>query len=134
MARHTIYLPGHVLGRLDSPDNLSGRIAVILDRYFETLRRTRIEQRFTEPELDLMTEACMSWLAEPAATVFGGVALELEDSRADGLAGKWGVDLDALLAKVGTLGPADDVALVEAIETRRRRPAHGPGFETNGEA
>jgi hypothetical protein len=101
---------------------LSTRIAVVADRHAELCRRARITRLFTTPELDAIRDATRSWLPEPAATIFGGVALELEDAADDGLGEKWGIDLPALLAKVRALGLAEQVALVDWIERQRTTP------------
>jgi hypothetical protein len=113
--RKNVYFPDHILEKLRCDDSLSGRVTEIIDRYFEMVRRTRIEKRFSKAEMNLMRDACLSWLPEPAATVFGGVALEVEDSLPDGLDKKWGVDAHALIAKLNGLGPGEEVALVEAV-------------------
>lgn len=118
--RKNIYLPDHLLALVQGHGSLSGRISTIVDRYHEILRRTRIERRFTEVEFNAIRDACQSWLAEPAAALFGGVALEIEDSLADGLAEKWDVDAAALLDKLKALTPGEEVALVESIEGWRR--------------
>ena len=56
------------------------------------------------------------WLAEPAATIAGGLAMEFADSLPDGVAEKWEIDPTALLAKLRALSYADDLALVAGIE------------------
>ena len=82
-------------------------------------RRTRIERKFSDAERNAILDATISWLVDPAAAVFGGVAMEIEDAIPDGLAEKWGVDVGALLEKLRNLTPGDEVALVEWIETQR---------------
>lgn len=118
-SRKNVYMPGPILDRLADRGGLSGAIVTIVDRYFEMIRRTRIERRFSEAEINLMRDACISWLPEPAAAVFGGVALEVEDGLADGLAEKWGVDAEALLTKLKALTPGEEVALVELVAPPR---------------
>lgn len=118
--RKNVYFPDHILEKLKGDDSLSGRVTEIIDRYFEMVRRTRIEKQFSEAELNLMRDACISWLPEPAATVFGGVALEVEDSLPDGLDKKWNVAAKTLLAKLAALTPGEEVALVEAVVDGRR--------------
>jgi hypothetical protein len=109
--RQNIYLPDHLRDYVSGHPSLSGRIATILDRYQEMLRRTRIERRFTDAEMQAMRTACAGWIAEPAAAVFGGVALEVED------AGDIGIDAQSLLIKLQSLTPGEEVALVEYLQT-----------------
>lgn len=113
--RKNIYLPAHILASLQGHGSLSGRITTVLDRYHEMVRRTRIERKFTAGEISLMRDACNGWLPEPAAALFGGVALEVEDAAGDGLAEKWGVDAKSLLKKLEALTPGEEVALVDLI-------------------
>jgi len=117
--RKNVYLPDRILDALSGHGSLSGRITTILDRYHEMVRRTRIHQKFSERELGLMRAACNGWHAEPAAAVFGGVALEVEDALPDGLADEWEVDAAALLQKLRALSPGEEIALVEAVAAQR---------------
>lgn len=117
--RKNIYLPDHILDRLAKrgpDDSLSGSITTILDRYFEIMRRTKPWTKFSEAEIGIMRDACMSWLPDPATTIFGGIAMEVEDSIPDGLEKKWNVDVKALLAKLADLSPAEEVALVDYLK------------------
>lgn len=114
--RQNIYLPDHLRDAVSGYPSLSGRVSTVLDRYHEALRRTRIADRFTSHELDTIYDACVFWSAEPAATVFGGVELELIDMG--------GVSAE-LMTKVQALTPFEQVALVEWIETQRRRGGVG---------
>lgn len=120
--RKNVYFPDDILVLLQGKGSLSGRVTTIIDRYHEMVRRTRIERHFSQAEMACVLDACMNWLAEPAPTVFGGAALEVEDSLADGIAEKWGVDGGALLSKLKALTPGQEVALVEAIEAAKRTP------------
>lgn len=108
--RQNIYLPDHLRDYVADAPSLSGRISTIIDRYREALRRTRVEERFTADELFHIKRACWSWLAEPAATIFDGVAMELEDE---------GEAPAALIAKVRALSPFEQIALVEWLERER---------------
>lgn len=117
--RKNIYLPDHILERLAKrgPDtSLSGSICSILDRYFEIMRRTKPWTKFSEAEIGIMRDACMSWLPDPASTIFGGIALEIEDSIPDGLDRKWNVDTKDLTTKLKTLSPTEEVALVDFLK------------------
>ena len=108
--RQNIYLPAHIRDYVADAPSLSGRISTIIDRYGEALRRTKVERKFTEAELFHIKRACWSWLADPAATIFDGVAIELDD---EGIAPK------VLIDKVRSLSPFEQVALVEWIESCR---------------
>jgi hypothetical protein len=108
--RQNIYLPDHLRDLVSGYPSLSGRIATIIDRYHEALRRTRIERRFTADELAHIRRACWSWLAEPAATIFDGAAMELEDE---------GEAPAELIAKLRALTPFEQVALVEWLEREK---------------
>lgn len=114
MARKsTIYLGDRaeaVLGR----GPLSSAINRVADRYYEIVRRSRID--LSPGELDAVRDALNGWLAEPAATIAGGPALEVEDALPDGLAERHGIDGPALVAKLRALTYAQEVALVDAVE------------------
>lgn len=97
--------------------SLSGEINKDIDRYHEVIRRHRgVEAQFSEAELNALRDVCNGWIAEPAATISGGLAMELEDSLPDGVAGKWEIDAPALLAKLRAMPYADELALVAGIE------------------
>lgn len=96
---------------------LSGEINKFVDRYAETVRRHRgVEKQFSESEMNAMRDVANGWWAEPAATIDGGLALNLEDSMPDGIGEKWGIDAPALVAKLRALPYADQLALVAGIE------------------
>lgn len=110
--RQNIYLPDHLRDYVADAPSLSGRISTIIDRYREALRRTRVEQQFSAEDLHHIRRACNGWLADPAATIFDGVAMELEDE---------GVAPRELLDKVRALSPFEQVALVEWLERERAK-------------
>lgn len=122
MAKRTsTYLSDRTVDILDAAmgdtGSLSGEINKFVDRYAETVRRHRgVEKRFSEEELNALRDVANGWIAEPAATIAGGLAIELEDSLPDGIAAKWEIDADALLAKLRALPYADELALVAGIE------------------
>lgn len=99
---------------LGGGDSLSGTINRLADRYYEIVRRSRID--LSPGELDAVRDALNGWLAEPAATIAGGPALEVEDALPDGLAERHGIDGPALVAKLRGLTYAQEVALVDAVE------------------
>lgn len=109
--RQNIYLPDHLRDYVADAPSLSGRISTIIDRYREALRRTRVEQKFTADELTHIKRACWSWWIEPAATIFDGIAMELEDE---------GVAPPDLIAKVRSLSAWEQIALAEWIEAQKK--------------
>lgn len=109
--RATIYLTDRAEAVLGT-GSLSGTVNRIADRYYEIVRRSRPD--LTPAELDAVRDACSGWLAEPAATIAGGVALEVQDALDDGLAER--VDGAALVAKLSALTYAQEVALVDSVE------------------
>lgn len=122
MAKRTsTYLSDRTVDILDAAmgdtGSLSGEINKFVDRYAETIRRHRgVEKQFSEAELNALRDVANGWIAEPAATIAGGLAMELEDSMPDGIAEKWEIDADALIAKLRALPYADQLALVAGIE------------------
>lgn len=123
MAKRTsTYLSDRTVDILDAAmgdvGSLSGEINKSIDRYHEVIRRHRpaAEAQFSEAELMALRDVANGWLAEPAATIAGGLALELSDSLPDGIAEKWGIDAPALIAKLNNMPYADQLALVASIE------------------
>ncbi len=122
MAKRTsTYLSDRTVDILDAAigdtGSLSGEINKFVDRYAEVIRRHRgVEKQFSEAEMNALRDVANGWIAEPAATIEGGLAMELEDSLPDGIAEKWEIDADALLAKLRALPYADQLALVAGIE------------------
>lgn len=119
--RATIYLTDRAEAVL-AGDSLSGSINRIADRYYEVMRRSRID--LTPAETAAVRDALNGWLAEPAATIAGGPALEVEDALPDGLAEKWNIDGPALVGKLRALTFAQEVALVDATEQYWRAQGH----------
>lgn len=122
MAKRTsTYLSDHSVGILDAAmgdvGSLSGEINKSIDRYNEVIRRHRgVESQFSEAELNALRDVANGWMAEPAATIAGGLAMELADSLPNGIAEKWEIDAPALLTKLRALPYADELALVAGIE------------------
>lgn len=112
--RTTIYLTDRAEAVLAGGESLSGSINRIADRYYEIIRRSRID--LSDAELAAVRDALNGWLAEPAATIAGGPALEVADALDDGLAERHGIDGRALLAKLRGLTYAQEVALVDSVE------------------
>ena len=122
MAKRTsTYLSDRTVDILDAAmgdtGSLSGEINKFVDRYAEVIRRHRgVEKLFSVAEMNAMRDVANGWWAEPAATIDGGLALNLEDSIQDGIGEKWGVDAPALVARLRALSYADQLALVAGIE------------------
>lgn len=95
---------------------VSSRINRVGDRYAEIMRRVQIEKRFAEAEWNLLRDSLNGTLNEPASQIrhlWHGI----EDSiELDGLAEKWEVDGEALLAKLRDLSFVEEVAVVESVE------------------
>jgi hypothetical protein len=117
--RKNIYLDARTLAQIGGRDSLSGRIRSIVDRYHEICRRERPLDGLSDAERSAILDACMSWLPEPAATIFGGVEFEVSDALRDGLAEKWSIDGDALVSKLRAMAPGAQIALVDWIEAQR---------------
>ena len=117
--RATIYLTDAAQAALGDPESLSGVINRTVDRYRETVRRSRYDLQ--PAELDAVCDALQSWLAEPAATIANGPALEVEDALRDGLAERHGIDGPLLVMKLRMLTFAQEVALVDAVERYWRK-------------
>lgn len=107
--RQNIYLPDHLRDYVADAPSLSGRISTIIDRYREALRRTRIERLFTPAELAEIRKRCSGWIAEPAATIFDGIAMEVDDGGGHA----------ALVQKLRALSPFEQVAMVEWLEEQQ---------------
>lgn len=122
MAKRTsTYLSDRSVDILDAAmgdtGSLSGEINKFVDRYAETVRRHRgVEKQFSEAEMNALRDVANGWWAEPAATIDGGLALNLEDSIQDGIGEKWGIDAPALVDRLRALPYADQLALVAGIE------------------
>lgn len=121
--RTTIYLTDRAETALGRGDSLSGSINRIADRYHEVVRRSRVD--LLPAELDAVRDALNGWLAEPAATIAGGPALEVEDALQDGLAERHGIDGPELVAKLRALTYPQEVALVDAVERYWRTVSDG---------
>lgn len=97
-------------------DVTSKRVAVVVDRYREILRRERIDQEFSEVEWNLLRDIGNGTVFEPAQLIAGSLAQMAEDSRPDGVFEKWDVAPGELITKLRCLTYAQEVAVVEAIE------------------
>lgn len=104
------------LGPIDDSTTVSARVNQIGDRYAEIMRRVQIEKRFTDAEWNLLRDSLNGVYKQPASQI-ARLWHGIEDSiELDGLADKWEVDGDALLAKLRDLQFVDEVAVVECVE------------------
>lgn len=92
-----------------------------LQRYYELLDECLARLDLSEPEAGLLTEAAVGVreLGEPARSqVHRYLWAEVSDAvRERGLAERWGVqDPQALVERIRGLGPAEQRALVDALE------------------
>lgn len=116
MAKRTsTYLTDRTLQIAGDGASLSGSINRIADRYGEICRRLRVEDRFSSVELDALRSVANGWIAEPAATISGGLALEVADADPEELEA-FGVDRSTLLEKLRALNFAEEVSLLDGIE------------------
>lgn len=124
--KRSVYLSDQlleVIGPIDGTTSLSGRINQIAERYRFVLERTRVAERFSEPEWNLLRDSLNGVWLQPAESI-RGLSIGVQDSIAlDHLDRKWGVDGTALLAKLRALTVAEEVALVEAVEQWWRKEA-----------
>ncbi|MBI4800617.1 MAG: hypothetical protein HY794_18155 [Desulfarculus sp.] len=82
-----------------------------------TLRNLGRAPALSEAEVNCLRDVLNShyYTAELARSLPVILAAEVEDSAPDGLAEKWGVDLEALAARLRALHPADAWALLEQV-------------------
>lgn len=112
--RTSTYLTDKTLELIGDAESLSGRLNQAADRYAEILRRHRPDRLFSAEELALLKKVCQGWAADPAATIAGGILLELDDAPAAEL--PTDVDIPALRARLAALSFAAEVALIEFIQ------------------
>jgi hypothetical protein len=104
------------IGPVDDSITVSARINAIGDRYAEIMRRAQIEKRFSEPEWNLLRDSLNGVYKQPASQI-ARLWHGIEDSiELDGLADKWEVNGEALLAKLRGLSFVEEVAAVESVE------------------
>jgi hypothetical protein len=117
-----------------NPPSVSGRLTTIADRYLEILRRARIEQRFSESEMNALRDCCNGcngMVFEPAVLIDGAILANFRDAALDSLSEKWGIDGESVAQKLASLSYPEQIALVESIEQWWR--AQCPDGPTNVE-
>ncbi len=116
--RLTLYLDDRSMAVLgESEDSLSGRVNRAVDRYGEIIRRHRPWEQLSDGEQLTVRRAAHSWLADPAAMIEGGLALEVADM--DEVEVAEGVDRRALVERLRALPYADQVAFMAWVERLR---------------
>lgn len=123
--KSSIYIPDRldaVLGPCGETTgmSLSGRIAAIVDRYGEIIRRHR--PQLTRAEWMLLMDALNGWAswAEAGRTLMIGIALEVEDAIAmHRLDAKWGLapqQAQELVRRLRELSFAEAISVIDAAE------------------
>lgn len=96
--------------------NISRRINEIGDRYIEIIKRTEIEKKFTEAELNLICDANNGHV-EFGASMIGEIWQGIDDSMIlDETHIKWNVDRESFLEKLKGLTFAEEIAVIEYYE------------------
>lgn len=96
--------------------NRSHRISQIADRYGEIMRRADLPA-LSGAEMAAIRDACNGTLHEPASLIPGALAQGVGYLAAsEGLAEKWGIDGEALVAKLVALTYPQEVRLIEDVE------------------
>lgn len=87
-----------------------------LDRYYEILRRERIERMLSESEWNALRDMLNGTVSEPAGMCAGSLAMSWADSLEDGIAEKWGLDPAGMAEKLRALTYPQELAAIEAVE------------------
>jgi len=100
--------------RADEGKTLASVARRDLERYYWIIGEEAERLGLSEDELGLVRDVC-------SGTVWSGssyrlIWAEVADALADGVAEKWDVDGEALVAKLRTLSPAACMALVDDVE------------------
>lgn len=132
--RATVSLPEHlarVIGERYAGESLSGRVADILDRYGEIIKRADAEviSLMTDEEILTVCAVIQGTLWQPASLIDGGIVADLEDAE-DAYFGPepmgWRVERKGLIEKVRALTYVQSVALVERCRKIMRREMPRP--------
>lgn len=97
-----------------SKESVSVMLKRDVERYYEALERTLKSLTFTVGEVSLMADAANGTLWEPHTVPM--LWAQIADSLEDGLAGKWEVDGEALVARLRKLSYMESLAIVDALE------------------
>ena len=107
--------PDNLISQIKARGAVSDAIRTGLERYYYLLWQSRIQVRalLTDAELSLIADVCNGTLWEPWSLSL--IAANVEEANPATFE-RWGVDRDALLAKLADLSQTDCAALVDAIE------------------
>jgi hypothetical protein len=124
----SIYISDRAEDVISQPEgsSLSGRINNIVDRYGVVISRARrgLMRELSPEQLALIRRAAQGWATgkEPAGMLIGALAARVEDAERGVLAGE---DVQAVLAILSDLEPAEELALVEWLEQETASEAKG---------
>lgn len=113
----SIYAGEPIQQALDGHDNRSGRLNTVAERYLDVVRRDC--PALTEQEWCAVCDALNGHWWEGGD---GGVGVRMawasvsDADRLDGLGAKWGVDAQALAARMQCMSAGEQVALAEVVE------------------
>jgi hypothetical protein len=103
--------------RAGTPDGPVSAIASRdLARYYDTIARSLATLTFSEAEASAICDALNGTMLDSPDTYRFAWAEIADADRLNGLGEKWGVDGQALAARVRALHPAELVALVDAVD------------------
>lgn len=97
--------------------NAAGNTA--LERYFEIIasERNTLRKTFTQAELSAILDACNGVWHSPITMGVAALGIGIGDAlELDGLAAKWQIDGDKLLAKIEQMTQFQHLALIDWIE------------------
>lgn len=100
--------------RVEPGRSINQVVARDIERYYQALDLARAQVDLTQGEASLIVDALNGTFIDMNAMQF--LAMEIEDSLADGLAEKWGVDGLALVQKLKTYSLLQKMAIVDSIE------------------
>ena len=117
--RPSVYLTNKSLGFLENRcDSLSGGINQTIDRYAHVIKNVELPQ-FTESEINTMLNAIHGTIYQPAEMI-AGLWHGIQDDMIDGLTGEIDEIDKALVEKLKKLSYAQEVALLEKLEQRKK--------------
>lgn len=108
---------------VEGAGSVSARLRDVCDRYAEIIRRARIEQRFTEAEINALREACAGLSFTPARAIDGVILASFKEALKEALAERHGIDADATAKKLRKLSYVEQVALIELLRRQGASPA-----------
>lgn len=110
--RKSVYMGEPLLALMEGFDSLSPRINTVAERYPILARHAT--PALAEGEWLLLCDILNSTVRD--ANCARILWAEIEDSAADGAGEKWGVDTQALAARVLAMAEAERVAILEVVD------------------